>query len=187
MHSWNKEAVLLPKKVLIVSLQAQLLCIPARTLVYACACLDCCIGNEAVNESLLLSGVCLLYFQVWSNLPMTQKWEISKPAAQWPEGSKALEATSDGGKKVVLIKTEILTLWAKTQGLGTQWDTESSSCKHCSNNILTYGYLLNFSLFYLTKIMYFKRGQISDYSQVVSTTLPFEEVETPRHSLKIKF
>lgn len=34
---------------------------------------------------------------------MTQKWEVCKHAAQWPEGSKASEATGSGGVGNVLL------------------------------------------------------------------------------------
>ena len=60
-----------------------------------------------------------------------------------------------GEKNVVLTNTEIQTPGEKTEGLGVQWGTKPSSRKHCSNIILTCGYLLNFNLFCLAKPMYF--------------------------------
>lgn len=70
-----------------------------------------------------------------------------------------------GEKKVVLTNTEIQTLGEKTEGLGAQWGMKPSSCKHCSTITLTSCYLLNFNLFCLAKLMYFKRGQKSDRQQ----------------------
>lgn len=59
---------------------------------------------------------------------MTHKWEVCKHAAQWPEGSKASEATGSGWKTVVLMNPEIQTLGEKIEGLGAQWGTKPNSC-----------------------------------------------------------
>lgn len=67
-----------------------------------------------------------------------------------------------GGKTVVLTNAEIQTLGDKTESWGAKWGTKTSSCKHCSNIILTRCYLLDFNLFCLAKTLYFKRGQKSD-------------------------
>lgn len=83
-----------------------------------------------------------------------------------------------GGKKCAA--KEYRNLGEKREDLGARWGTKPGSCKCCSNIILRWCYLLNFNLFCLAKPMYFKGGQKSDHSQVVSTTiLPFQEVETP--------
>jgi len=101
-----------------------------------------------------------------------------------------------GQKKVVLTNTEIQALGEKTEALGAHCIIKTSSCRHCSNIVLTCCYLLHFNLFSLAilrrgwkshrpqskqfpqKCFYLKRGK--HYNKVSESSSSYSVNESTR-------